>query len=67
MELAGGGSIDVGVGVSDLWQETGDTWHMTNENFFFYICATIRTHREIQGIPCAGFFLEELPFDEEGL
>ena len=30
-ELAGGGSVVVAVGVSDMWQVTGDTQHLTTD------------------------------------
>ena len=30
-ELAGGGSVAVAVGISDMWQVTCNTWHMTHD------------------------------------
>ena len=66
-ELAGGGSMAVTVGISDMWQVTGDTQHMTPDTwhltpdlknkfiYFFGIGATICTHQEIQCLLCAGF------------
>ena len=51
----------------DMWQMTRDMWHVTCDTWHFYsfflsvsvrfgISATIRTYREIQYIPYAGFF-----------
>ena len=66
-ELAGGGSVAVAVGFSDRWQVKCDMWHLTPDASFFVvgpflsvsvlfgIGATIRTRREIQCLPHAGF------------
>ena len=37
-ELVGGGWIDVAVCVSDMWQATGDVWHLTHNTFLYRSC-----------------------------
>ena len=66
-ELAGGGSVAVAVGVSDIWQVMRNMWHVrcytwnvTHDYIFFPshfgTGATIRTRQEIQCLPHARFF-----------
>ena len=67
-KLAGGGSVAVAVGVSDMCQVTGDTQHMqagyTRDLRYsiyiyihIYIGANICTCQEIQCLPYAGFLM----------
>ena len=51
-ELAKGGSVSVAVGVSDMWQVRGDTWHM-------YWCYFPHTLKDSVS-PLSGCFLVKL-------
>ena len=49
-ELAGGGSVAVAVGVSDMWQVTGDKQHITPDKkvyklkLDFFVLVLLYTH-----------------------
>ena len=59
--LGGEGSLVVAVGISDMWQVTGDTPHATRNMWhrkpdFFCKSASVQTGWEIQCLPYAGLF-----------